>query len=76
MEEREFLQLLLELEDLGSKKTKIYSRLLTDAALASEMEARAKRHDERKLAIEKLLYGKTVKKANDGGMSATNEKGE
>ena len=76
MEERDFLLLLLDLEDLGAKKMKIYSRLLTDTALATEMEARAKRHDERKLAIEKLLYGKAEKKAKDGGMSAMNEKGE
>ncbi|MBQ9113979.1 MAG: hypothetical protein IJY05_03545 [Clostridia bacterium] len=76
MEERDFLQLLLDLEDLGSKKTKIYSRLLTDTALATEMESRAKRHDERKLAIEKLLYGKSAKQTNDGGMSAMNEKEE
>ena len=76
MEEREFLQRLLDLEDLGSKKMKIYSRLLTDAVLAKEMEARAKRHDERKLAIEKLLYGDKAKKAKGVGMSAMNDKGE
>ena len=76
MDEREFLQRLLDLEDLGSKKTKIYSRLLTDAALAKEMEERAARHDERKLAIEKLLYGDKAKKAKGVGMSAMNDKGE
>ena len=76
MDEREFLQRLLDLEDLGAKKTKIYSRLLTDTALAKEMEARAKRHDERKLAIEKLLYGDKAKKAKGVGMSAMNDKGE
>lgn len=76
MEEKDFLRLLLDLEDLGAKKTKIYSRLLTDMALATEMEERAKRHDERKLAIEKLLYGKEQKRAKDKGMSASNEKGE
>ena len=64
--ETEFLKTLIEMEDLGAKKTKIYSRLLTDTALAKDMEERSCRHDERKAALERLLYGKTSKKESGG----------
>ena len=70
--ETELLQTLASLEDLGEKKTKIYSRLLTDVALAKGMEARANASDERRARMEKLLHGDTPKKANAGGMSAVN----
>ena len=56
-----FLTALLSLEDLAEKKTKIYSRLLTDAALAKDMESLAERHASRKAAIESLLGGKVQK---------------
>ena len=57
----------MELEDLAEKKTRIYSRLLVEPALAKEMENISKRHEERKERIQLLLYGKSKKK---GGMSA------
>ena len=72
MEDEKFLQLLQDMEDLLSKKAKIYSRLLTDVALAKSMEARANASDERRARMEKLLHGDTPKKANAGGMSAVN----
>ncbi len=72
MDEEKGLRLLLELEDLFSKKARIYSRLLTDVALAKGMEERAKGSDERRERIENLLYPDKPKKAKDGGMSATN----
>lgn len=56
-----FLTALLSLEDLAEKKTKSYSRLLTDAALAKDMESLAKRHAARKATIESLVSGKTEK---------------
>ncbi len=66
--ENEYLKNLIELEDLAEKKTKIYSRLLIDAALAGKMEELSARHKQRRESLEKLLYGK-VKKAsgNEGG---------
>ena len=68
------LKTLLYLEDLAEKKTKVYSRLLTDADLAQAMEKISARHAERKKALQTLLYGKTKgdKKANAGGTSETN----
>ena len=36
--EKECLEKLIELEDLAEKKTKIYSRLLTEPYLAKELE--------------------------------------
>ena len=50
-----FLKKLIELEDLAEKKTKIYSRLLTDVALAKEMESLSLRHENRKERIVKLV---------------------
>ena len=72
MDDQELLAHLQEMEDLLSKKAKIYSRLLTDVALAKGMEERAKGSDERRERIEKLLHGDKPKKVKDGGMSATN----
>ena len=65
--EEKYLKELMELEDLAEKKTRIYSRLLVEPALAKEMENISKRHEERKERIELLLYEKSRKK---GGMSA------
>ncbi len=56
-----FLTALLSLEDLAEKKAMIYSRLLTDAALAKDMESLAERHALRKAAIESLVSGKKEK---------------
>lgn len=39
--ESELLSMLSEAEELSVKKARIYSRLLTDAALAEDMEALA-----------------------------------
>ncbi len=39
---------LAKKEDLAEKKAKIYSRLLTEVSLATEMETLAVRHAERK----------------------------
>ena len=57
-EKDEVLQTLLALEDLAEKKTKIYSRLLTDATLAKDMEELALRHSKRKQTISGLINGK------------------
>lgn len=69
--ENEYLKNLIELEDLAEKKTKIYSRLLIEPALAGAMEELSARHEKRKETIERLLYGKSEK---DGGMSAMKKK--
>ncbi len=62
--ENEFLQELMELEDLAEKKAKIYARLLIDPALAGKMEELSLRHAKRKERLCALLYGenKTQKK--------------
>ena len=52
------LERLASLEDLLDKKCKIYSRLLTDAGIAKEMETLALRHAERKRQLDVLLNGK------------------
>lgn len=57
-QEAKLLQSLISLEDLMEKKTKIYSRLLMDVALAKEMEGLSLRHQSRKTELERLLYGK------------------
>ena len=57
-----FLQALASVEDLAEKKTKIYSRLLMDAALAKEMEELSLRHQERRDALKTLLSGEEKKK--------------
>ena len=61
MQEKEscVLKRLAGLEDLVEKKVKIYSRLLTDAALADDMETLASRHAKRKTTLECLAQGKT-----------------
>ena len=71
--ETEGLFVLLSLEDLLEKKTKIYARLLTEVSMAQNMEKLALRHEQRKERIEKLIYGKPLKKKNGQGMSAMNE---
>lgn len=70
--EEELLKTLMSLEDLAEKKTKIYSRLLTDATLAKDMETFAARHGKRKETLEKLLYGETKKSKKQKGRYETN----
>lgn len=61
MQEKERLALerLASIEDVIEKKAKIYSRLLTDAALAEDMETLANRHAKRKTTLACLAQGKT-----------------
>ena len=61
----EILSTLVSVEDLAEKKAKIYSRLLTDATLAKDMEELALRHAKRKQALERLLNGKTNAKGEE-----------
>ncbi|MBQ8658299.1 MAG: hypothetical protein IJ506_04115 [Clostridia bacterium] len=66
--ESEFLNLLLETEDLAEKKAKIYSKLLTEQSLAEDMKNLSERHTERKERLERILYGKKCsnkKREND-----------
>ena len=72
MAEKESIIKMLQLEDLAEKKAKIYSRLLTDSALAKEMQSLSLRHEKRKERLTILAYGKSKKKQNEGGMSAMN----
>ena len=74
-QEKEGLKILLSLEDLAEKKTKIFSRLLMDAKLAGEMEQLSLRHEERKERIEKLLFGKAQKKKTDGEQGSSSRFG-
>ena len=71
--EKEYLEKLIELEDLAEKKTKIYSRLLTEPYLAKALEKLSFRHEERREQLELLLYGKVQK---EGGRCASNRQGE
>ena len=57
-----------KLEDLAEKKTKIYSRLLTEPTLAKEMERLAACHAKRKNALLVLAGLKEPKNKKDGGM--------
>ncbi|MBQ8295655.1 MAG: hypothetical protein IJX87_04390 [Clostridia bacterium] len=71
-----FLKRLSELEDLGEKKMKIYSRLLMDTALAEDMQRLATRHENRKECLIKLWSGKPSKTKNEGGRYAMNDEEE
>lgn len=62
MQEKQAVEKIIALEDLAEKKCKIYSRLLTEVALAKEMETLASRHAERKKGIEKTVFVKEKKK--------------
>ena len=68
-EEEKFLKRLSEWEDLIENKTRIYSRLLTDAALAEDMELIADRHAKRKKTLTALITGEPVeeKKSKTSG---------
>lgn len=71
--EKECLEKLIELEDLAEKKTKIYSRLLTESYLAKELEQLSFRHEKRREQLELLLYGKVQK---EGGRYASKKEGK
>ena len=71
--EQEMLFSLVEREDILEKKLKIYSRLLTDLALATSMEEISFRHEKRKESLLALAVGKTPKKKNEQGRYATKE---
>ena len=64
--EEKWLQELCKMEDLAEKKTKIYSRLLTDVKKAQDMEALSAKHQKARQELEKLLYGEPLKKKKDG----------
>ena len=64
--EERILQELCNMEDLAEKKTKIYSRLLTDVKKAQDMEALSAIHQKAREDMEKLLYGEPLKKKKDG----------
>ena len=59
--ETQLLTTLAEIEDLAEKKTKIYSRLLTEQVLAKEMEELSARHTLRKQQLERLAFGRAKK---------------
>ena len=65
--EAAFLQRLSQLEDLAEKKLKIYSRLLTDTALAKDMETLSARHKKRKESLLTLACGKESKNNGEEG---------
>ena len=75
-EEKGALKALCDIEDLLEKKTKIYSRLLMDTALAKDLESLSTRHRERKETLSLLLGGKALKNKKDGGMFAPSVKGD
>ena len=58
---------LAEWEEIVEKKSKIYSRLLTDTALAKTREEVSARHEERRMRLLTLAYGKSPKKQNGQG---------
>ena len=62
--ERKDFEELAGLEDLAEKKTRIYSRLLTDIDLASDMERLSAKHAKRKEAL-LVLAGWKEKKATN-----------
>lgn len=71
--EKELLSALLQAEDLAEKKTRVYSRLLTEISLAKKMEELANRHAERKQSLQALISGE---KPNEDTMAKTNSGGE
>ena len=76
MENQKRLFALADWEDILEKKSMIYSRLLTDPALAKDMELRAARHEKRKESLLALALGKMPKNKNGQGMYETNEEEE
>lgn len=71
-EELKMLERIVALEDLAEKKTRIFSRLLMDAAIAKEMEGLSLRHEKRKEKLMQLLGQKPKNKQRQATVSATN----
>ena len=71
--EQELLFSLVAREDILEKKVKIYSRLLTDPALAKTMETLSLRYEKRKEGLLTLALGKQPKKENGQGRYEKNE---
>ena len=67
------MEKLKRLEDLAEKKTRIFSRLLMDAALAQDMEKLALSHEERKQAVCLLLGEKSNKAQKEGAQKGEEE---
>ena len=59
------LKRLEDAEALNEKKAKIYSKLLTEQALAADFEALAGRHGEGVGKLQRTLYGKKCKGEGD-----------
>lgn len=57
LEEKTLRELCL-MEEIAEKKVNVYARLLIEPTLSKEMEDLALRHQERRSALERLLYGK------------------
>ena len=60
-----FLEKVTEAEGLIVAKTKVYSRLLTDTALAQEMERRALKREKSKSAWLEILTGEPQKSSGN-----------
>ncbi|MBQ8291492.1 MAG: hypothetical protein IJX88_03155 [Clostridia bacterium] len=77
MQENEsVLQTLASWEDLAEKKTKIYSRLLTDTSLAEDMEMLSARHARRKETLLSLYCGKARDMGEDENVGSRDEVNE
>ncbi len=74
--EAESLERSLRILNIAEKKARIYSRLLTETALAKAMETLACRHEEQKAALQTLLYGKADKKNKKNEQKAQGMDGE
>ncbi len=73
MEERIAIERILSALNIAEKKARIYSRLLTEISLAKAMEELACKHEEQKVALQTLLYGKAEKKKKGGSMDGGDE---
>ena len=71
-EEQTALLALAEWENILEKKTKIYSRLLTDPALAKTMEELSSRREKHRESLLALAFGKESKKKNGQGRCEMN----
>ena len=71
-EEIQILSTLAKVEDLAEKKAKIYSRLLTEPALAKEMERISLKHQTRKNALLAMVGIKPKNTSKKQGMDALN----
>lgn len=58
--EEKTLQELCLMEEIAEKKANVYARLLIEPSLSKEMEELALRHQERRAALERLLYGEPL----------------